>query len=143
MKTPYDAALRVRQRELDEVSSAIRDEAGALGAVEHEKGRIAEALRSEAGLAASDMTLVSPGWQRRMRGERQALTARQAELEVRLDTLRQVAVDAYSVLRGIENAADDYRAETARSEAAAEQSAVDDLSAAAFLRSMRKRQAAS
>lgn len=137
MKTPYDAALRVRQRELDEVSSAIRSEAGVLGAVESEREQVSAALRREADLAAADLTLVSPGWQRRMRGERQALSARQVELEARIDALRTVATDAYGVLRGIENAADDYRAEAARSEAAAEQSASDDLSAAAFLRTLR------
>lgn len=138
MKTPYDAALRVRQRELDEVSSLIRSEAGALGAVEQERVRVASALRAEADLAANDFTLASPGWQRRMQGERLALTVRQAELQGRLDSLRDLAVDAYGVLRGIENAADDYRSETARSEAAAEQSASDDLSAAAFLRTLRQ-----
>ncbi|WP_232493727.1 hypothetical protein [Novosphingobium kaempferiae] len=137
MKTPYDAALRVRQRELDEVSSAIRSEAGVLGAVESERAQVLAALRREADLAAADLTLVSPGWQRRMRGERQALSARQVELEARIAALRTVATDAYGVLRGIENAADDYRAEAARSEAAAEQSASDDLSAAAFLRTLR------
>lgn len=137
MKTPYDAALRVRQRELDEVSSAIRSEAGVLGAVESERAQVSAALRREADLAAADLTLVSPGWQRRMRGERQALSARQVELEARIDALRTVATDAYGVLRGIENAADDYRAEAARSQAAAEQSASDDLSAAAFLRTLR------
>ncbi|MEE4452372.1 hypothetical protein [Novosphingobium resinovorum] len=139
MKTPYDAALRVRQRELDEVSSAIRAEAGALGAVEQERMRVATALAREADLAASDLALASPGWQRRMRGERQALSARETELQARLDALREVAVDAYGVLRGIENAADDYRAEAQRSEAAAEQSATDDISAAAFLRTLRAR----
>lgn len=139
MKTPYDAALRVRQRELDAVSRAIRSEAGALGAVEQERTRVATTLRSEAELAANDLTLVSPGWQRRMQGERQALTARQAELQVRLDALREIAVDAYGVLRGIETAADDYRAEAARTAAAADQSASDDISAAAFLRNLRAR----
>lgn len=138
MKTPYDAALRVRQRELDDVSRAIRTEAGALGAVEQERARVAATLRSEADLAAGDLTLVSPGWQRRMQGERQALGARQAELQARVDGLRALAVDAYGVLRGIETAADDYRAEAARTEAAAEQSATDDLSAAAFLRTIRQ-----
>lgn len=139
MKTPYDAALRVRQRELDEVSSAIRTEAGALGAVEQERMRVAAALVHEADLAATDLTLVSPGWQRRMRGERQARSARETQLQARLDALREVAVDAYGVLRGIENAADDYRAEALRDEAAAEQSATDDISAAAFLRTLRAR----
>ncbi|PNU02722.1 hypothetical protein [Novosphingobium guangzhouense] len=139
MKTPYDAALRVRQRELDEVSSAIRAEAGALGAVEQQRARVAAALVREADLAAADITLVSPGWQQRMRGERQALSAREAQMQARLNALRDVAVDAYGVLRGIENAADDYRAEALRSAAAAEQSATDDISAAAFLRTLRAR----
>lgn len=137
MKTPYDAALRLRQRELDEVVNAINAEAGALGAVEQERARVAAALRREADLAATDLTLVSPGWQRRMRGERQALAQQQRELEGRLERLRGCAADAYGVLRGIETAADGFRAEARRGEAAAEQSASDDRSATLFVRGVR------
>lgn len=139
MKTPYDAALRLHQRELDEVSRSIRVEAGALDHVERERARVAAKARTEADLAAGDLALSSPGWQRRVQGEKQALSARQRELQARLDALRELAVDAYGVLRGIENAADGFRTEAARIEAAGEQAASDDLGAVAFLRGVRAR----
>ncbi len=137
MKTPYDAALRVRQRELDEVSTAIRTEAGALTGIAQARDRVEAALRAEAGIAATDLTLASPAWQHRMRGQGQELGALQAQAQVRVDRLRDLAVDAYGTLRGIETAAEDYRRDSARTQAAAEQSTSDDLSAAAFLRTLR------
>lgn len=138
MKTPYDAAQRLRQRELDEVVSAIHNEAGALGAVEAERARVAGAMAREAELAAADLTLVSPGWQRRMQGQRQALSARRQELQTSLEKLRELAVDTFGVLRGIETAAEGFRSEVRRGEAAAEQSASDDRSATAYLRARRE-----
>jgi hypothetical protein len=137
MKTPYDAALRVRQRELDEVSTAIRAEAGALSLLEREGARVRAVMRAEAQIAASDLALASPAWQGRMRGQGHELGTLQAQAQVRVDRLRDAAVDAYGTLRGIETAADDYRRDSARAEAAAEQATSDDLSAAAFLKTLR------
>lgn len=142
MKTPYDAALRVRQRELDEVGAAIRNGAGSVAMLEREREQMSAAMHNEArlvaeGLMEGDLALVSPAWQGRMQSERRALGARQAEVQARLDHLRDAAVDAYGVLRGIETAADTYRTEATRALAAAEQSTGDDLSTAAFLKSLR------
>lgn len=137
MKTPYDAALRMRQRELDDVSTAIRNEAGTLGELERERVRVQAALRAEAELAAGDHALSSPAWQGRMRGQRRDLGTLQAQAQARVDRLRDAAVDAYGTLRGIETAADDYRRDAARVQSAAEQSTSDDLSAAAFVRAVR------
>jgi hypothetical protein len=137
MKTPYDAALRVRQRELDEVSTAIRAEACTLGELERERARVQAALRAEAQVAATDLALASPAWQRRMRRQGCELGSLQAQVQARVDRLRDAAVDAYGTLRGIETAAEDYRRDTARAEAAGEQSTSDDLSAAAFLKTLR------
>lgn len=137
MKTPYDAAMRMRQRELDDVSTAIRAEAGTLGELERERARVQAALRSEAELAAGDHTLTSPAWQGHMRGQRRDLGVLQAQSHERVERLRDAAVDAYGTLRGIETAADDYRRDLVRLAAAAEQSTSDDLSAAAFLKVLR------
>ncbi|MFS0850806.1 hypothetical protein AB3M93_15265 [Novosphingobium panipatense] len=137
MKTPYDTAMRVRQRDLDEVSAAIRREARELGQVEREQARMRAAVRDEALLATADVTLISPGWQRRVQNAQQSLSDRQAELQHRLEALREVAIDGYGVLRGIETAAQDYRADLGRKVAAAEQATSDDMSAAAFLKTLR------
>lgn len=137
MKTPYDAALRMRQRELDDVSTAIRAEAGALGELERERARVQAALWSEAELAAGDHALTSLAWQGRMRGQRRDLGVLQAQSQERVERLRDAAVDAYGTLRGIETAADDYRRDAVRLAAAAEQASSDDLSAAAFLKTLR------
>jgi len=136
MKTPYDAALRVHQRELDEVSTAIRDEAGKLGALERERERLRASLRSEAQVAA-ELALCSQAWQGRVRGAASEIGALQASVEARIEQLRDIALDAYGTLRGIETAADDYRRDALRIEAGAEQAASDDLGAVAFLKARR------
>lgn len=134
MKTPFDAAARLRQRELDEVVGAIRAELTALDHVEREQARIAAALNHEAQLAAGDRACVSPEWQTRMRSERAALGMRQRALQARIESLRALAIDAFGVLRGIETAAEGFRSEVRRSQARAEQSASDDRSAAIMAR---------
>jgi hypothetical protein len=63
--------------------------------------------------------------------------ALQASVEARIAQLRDIALDAYGTLRGIETAADDYRRDALRIEAGAEQAASDDLGAAAFLKARR------
>jgi len=136
MKTPYDAAMRVRQRELDEVSTAIRAESGTLSVLEQERERLRAALRSEAQVAA-ELALCSQAWQGRMRGHGRELGILQAQVQGRIEHLREVAIDAYGTLRSIETAAEDYRRDAARVEASAEQSASDDLGAVAFLKARR------
>ncbi|HUD31184.1 MAG TPA: hypothetical protein VMQ93_20140 [Novosphingobium sp.] len=137
MKTPYDAALRVRQRELDEIGMAIRTEALALDELENAGRRAKAMLLNEERLAATELALSSPGWLAHMRRQGQQLGVRRAETHARIDRLRACAADALGTARGIQMAADHYRGEAARAEAAAEQAASDDLGAVAFLKARR------
>lgn len=138
MKTPYDAALRVQQREIDEMSIAISREAGVLAAVEQARDDANAAMRREADLAGADMStgfgVPSHGYFARKRAEQRQLTGLQAELSARLDAMRSEAVEAFGTFRTIENAADTFRQEAERVQANAEQAGIDDLAAAAFIK---------
>jgi hypothetical protein len=138
MKTPYDAALRLRQRELEGMSNAIRTEAGTLAELERAQSRMRAMLADEADLAAGDFALSSPAWLARVRGQQRDIDGRRAVSQSRIDQLRDLATDAYGILRGIETAAEGFRAERSRAEAVAEQGLVDDLGAVAFLRARRE-----
>lgn len=137
MKTPYDTALRLRRRELDEVGAAIRDHTGAIDEVNRMREQVRSAMAQEAELAAAEGTMCSQAWLRRMRGKGAELGAAEARLEVQLGELRDTARDAYGMLRGIETAAEDYRSEAARVQANAEQAIIDDLGAVAFIKAQR------
>lgn len=138
MKTPYDAALRVQQREIDEMSVAISREAGVLAAVEQARVDADAAMRREANLAGADMsagfTIPSHGYFARKRAEQRQLTGLQAELSARLEAMRSEAVEAFGTFRTIESAADAFRQEAERAQANAEQAGIDDLAASAFLK---------
>lgn len=141
MKTPYDAALRVQRREIDEMSVAISREAGILAAVEQARADTRDAMRREADLARNDVTeslvIASHGYFARKRDERRQLTGLQAELSRKLEALRAEAVEAFGTFRTIESAADSFRQEAERVQANAEQAGIDDLAAVAFLKARR------
>lgn len=137
MKTPYDAALRVQQREIDEMSAAISNQSGVLGEVEKARDRVAVSMSREADLAAGDLAVCSHAYLQRMRGERRLLTVRQVQLKARLDELRDQAVDAYGTFRAIETAADGYRQDAERLLANAEQAGIDDFAAMSFIKARR------
>ena len=131
MKTPYDTAMRVRQREVDQISAAISAESNALAQTERRGEEVSAAMRREAELAAGDFGLSAHAYLLRQRAERQRLAQDRLAITGRLEHMRSQAVEAFSSLRAIENAAAAYREEAARAEASAEQAEVDDRSAAA------------
>ncbi len=137
MKTPYDAALRVQQREIDEMSAAISSHSGVLGEVEKARDRVSKSMTREADLASGDLGVCSHAYLQRMRHERRQLTAREVLLKARLDELRDKAVDAYGTFRAIETAADGYRQDAARVIANAEQAGIDDFAAMSFIKARR------
>lgn len=137
MKTPYDAALRVQQREIDEMSAAISTHSGVLGEVEKARDRVSKSITREADLAAGDLAVCYHAYLQRMRHERHQLTNRQVLLKARLDELRDMAVDAYGTFRAIETAADGYRQDAERVIANAEQAGIDDFAAMSFIKARR------
>lgn len=130
MKTPYDAPLRVAERELDEVRVAIGDALAELQQLEQSLAAIDAQMVREVALAAGDAQLASESYFMRARGQREQICARRLTVHGRVEELREQAVECYGRRSAIENAATRYRAEAEHAEAAAEQAAMDDLIAA-------------
>ncbi|HEY0044539.1 MAG TPA: hypothetical protein VGB62_08320 [Allosphingosinicella sp.] len=137
MKTPYDGALRVRQREIDRIGAAIGDENGRLGALEAAQRHADAAAAAEVRLASADPMLSTHAYLARMRLIRERIEQDRATSAARLDALRDQATDAFGGLRAMQSAADSYKAEQARVAAVAEQALADDISTAALLRARR------
>ncbi|WP_395391337.1 hypothetical protein WBP07_12260 [Novosphingobium sp. BL-8A] len=137
MKTPYDAALRVQRREIDEMSVAISREQGVLAAVEQAQADAHAARSREKAVAGADLGFVSHGYFARLRAEQRQLTGLQAELAQRLEGLRAEAVEAFGTFRTIESAAEAFKQEAERAQANAEQAGIDDIAAMAFIKARR------
>lgn len=126
MKTPYDTALRVTDRQLDQVRAAIGHAIDELQRVELAQREIDAAMRRESAASGSDHRLLTEHFFVRARADRQHLRERRALAHARLEELRRQAVDCYGSRTAIENAAGTFREEALRVEANAEQMADDD-----------------
>ncbi len=139
MKTPYDSAVRIREREAGEVRLAISDQNSRLTEVEASRRTIDCALARETELAAADPMLSTFGYLSRMQAERARLDEHRRAIQQRLDRLRDEAAATYGSLHAIQTAAAGYREEQYRAAASAEQAGIDDLSSAAFIRARNRR----
>lgn len=137
MKTPFDTALRIRQREIDRVGMAIGAETSQLVSIEQAKKAAEAAAAAEVQLAAGDPMMSSFAYLSRMRMLRERLEQDRAASAARLDRLRDEATDVYGSMKAMEAAADGFRAAEALAAATAEQSMIDDISNAALLRARR------
>jgi hypothetical protein len=137
MKTPFDTALRIRQREIDRVGMAIGAETSQLVALEQAKQAAIAAAAAEVQLAADDPMMSSFAYVTRMRVLRERLEQDRAASAARLDRLRDEATDVYGSMKAMESAADGFRAAEALAAATAEQAMIDDISNAALLRARR------
>jgi len=136
VKTPYDAALRLRQREIDEMRVAIGVEVGKLIEIDAQRDRIDESTRVERLHATADHRFSSDAYVARMRARHAALTAERQARDTRLVELRSLAVEAFGSLGAITAAAEDHREKARRTANIAEQSQIDDFSAAGFARAL-------
>jgi phage terminase small subunit len=139
MKTPYDTAMRVRQREIDDVRLEISVQVSQLVQIETRHMTIEATLDRETRIAASDSVLSAHAYVERIRRQRAQLAADRANADARLGQLRAKAVAAYGAFKAIESASDSFRNDAIRTIANAEQSHLDDLATAAFVRGLRKR----
>ncbi len=139
MKTPYDSAVRIREREAGEVRLAISDQNSRLTEVEASRRTIDSALARERELAAADPMLSAFAYVSRMQVERARLDDHRRAIQQRLDALRDEAAATYGSLQAIQTAATGYREEQGRAAASAEQASIDDLSSAAFVRMQNRR----
>ncbi|MBW4330440.1 hypothetical protein KY084_06075 [Stakelama sp. CBK3Z-3] len=137
MKTPYDAALRALEHEMDALKRVI----GAATQRLDEMQSLHEALEGqivhEQKLATLDHMLFADAYLARARNERAMLNEQRCAAEAELAELRDKAAEQYASIRAVGNAADRYREEAERARDRAEQQLVDDVVAARFVRSMR------
>jgi len=137
MKTPFDTALRIQQREIDRVGMAIGAETSLLVSLEQAKKDAAATAIAEVHLAAGDPMMSSFAYLGRMRMLRERLEQDRAASAARLDRLRDEATDVYGSMKAMETAADGFRAAESLAAATAEQAMIDDISNAAMLRARR------
>ena len=141
--TPFDTALRVQRREVDAVKVSISVEVERITTLETQT-RVHDARMREERALAYAMPFATDAWTARMKAERARLDEAAYLAQARLGRLRAQAVEAYGTMRAIEGAAERYEDEAEREIAVAEQSAIDDIAAARFLRAravIRKRSA--
>ncbi|WP_033921450.1 hypothetical protein [Sphingomonas sp. 37zxx] len=136
MKTPYDAALQLRQREIDTIKVSISVEHTHMRELSMHRDAIDTTVRDETALASQHHQFPSDTFVARMRTKRAALSREYEARDQRLDLLRIQAAEAYGSLSAIGAAADRHRAEALRVIAIAEQDQIDDFSAARFTRTL-------
>lgn len=134
MKTPFDAILRVRQRELDQVRIAINAEATRLGELEDAGDTLREEMGRECRMASADWAMSSHAYLRRKLAERASLNAQKVASAEMVETLRGHAAETYGSMRAIENAADRFRFDVERSQKRIEQQAADEVGSTRFVR---------
>ena len=137
MKTPYDPALRVLQREIDDMRTSIGAAADQLARIELRRETLARAIGAEQSLASSDWSMPATAYFARARAERSRLAGDAADATARLAALRSKAVESYGSLRAVEVAAEDYRADAERALANADQARIDDFASARVARQLR------
>jgi hypothetical protein len=134
MKTPFDGAIRVGRREIDEMRIAISVEIDQLVQIETARLDNERETSRQREVAGDDVLLSSHAYLARMRVDRARLQADQAVVDHRLAQLRAKAVTAYGTLKGVSAAADTWRVEAEQAIATAEQEHLDDLANALFVR---------
>ncbi|WP_404367640.1 hypothetical protein AB5I39_13200 [Sphingomonas sp. MMS24-J45] len=134
MNTPFDAALRLRQREMDAMRVSIAVQVNQLMVIEETRENVDRSVRRETEIAASNWGSSAHAFMARMRAQRERLVRERATVNARLTALREQATEAYGALRAIEGAAARFREEADRAAATAEQNRADDFSAARYSR---------
>jgi hypothetical protein len=134
MKTPFDGAIRVGQREIDEMRIAISVEVDQLVKIETAQIAHEREIRRQRDVVGDDVLLSSHAYLARMRGDQARLKENQAIIDNRLAQLRAKAVTAYGTLKGVSSAAESWCGDAEQAIANAEQGHLDDLSNANFVR---------
>lgn len=133
MKTPFDAALRIGRREIDDMRLAINVQINQLVQVDNSRATVDATVARETRAAGDDALLSTHAYMMRMRAERARLEADKAMMDARLDMLRSRAAAAYGAHRAVESAAENFREEAARADASAQQARSDDRAATAYI----------
>lgn len=137
MRTPYDAALRALDRDMDALKGLIADATTRLEEMQSLHEALGSQILRERELSAMDWQLYAEAYLNRARAERRRLEQLRHDAEIELTMLRRQAAQQYASMKAIGNAADEYRAEAERVAQMAEQAMLDDLTAARFVRRAR------
>lgn len=137
MRTPYDAALRALDRDMDALKGLIADATARLEEMQSLHEALGSQILRERALSAMDWQLYAEAYLDRARAERRRLEQLRHDAEVELTMLRRQAAQQYASMKAIGNAADQYRADAERALQTAEQAMLDDLTAARFVRRAR------
>lgn len=137
MRTPYDAALRALDRDMDALKGLIADATARLEEMQSLHEALGIQMLRERELSAMDWQLYAEAYLNRARAERRRLEQLRHDAEIELTMLRRQAAQQYASMKAIGNAADAYRAEAERVAQTAEQAMLDDLTAARFVRRAR------
>ncbi|MBA4761515.1 hypothetical protein [Sphingomonas sp.] len=137
MRTPYDAALRALDRDMDALKGLIADATARLEEMQSLHEALGTQILRERALSAMDWQLYAEAYLDRARAERRQLEQLRHDAEIELTMLRRQAAQQYASMKAIGNAADAYRAEAERVAQTAEQAMLDDLTAARFVRRAR------
>jgi hypothetical protein len=134
MKTPFDGAIRIQRREIDEMRVAINVQVDRMVEIESAQVDHDTAMHRERAVAGEDLLFSSHAYMARMNAERRRLAEDRAVVDVQLTQLRTRATAAYGMSKAIEDAARAYCEEQLQAEASAEQGRLDDQAATRFLR---------
>ena len=134
MQTPYDAALRALDREMDVLTQVIAASSARLGEARMLHHALTDRIADEARLATADSGLIGDAYFVRARGERDQRAADAESAAIELDLLRHRAARHYAAIRAVESAAYQFRTEARQADDRQQQAMVDDIAAARFAR---------
>jgi len=137
MSTPYDTAMRVIRREVDDMRLVIGEAAQRLVELEQLRHALGASLRREASVVDAMPNAVIVPTDRyfvHQRARQGAATRALHDADAGLAALRRQAGEHYARLKTIETAAENYRVARNTALASAEQGHADDMAAARFLR---------
>lgn len=133
MRTPFDPALKVQQRNLDRVRFAIAELMSRAAGLEEREAALLRANETERrSLSASIISF--DGYFHQLRSEQAKIARERALAHRELELLRDEARQEFATAQSLQEAADRFRQEHERAIAAAEQAAADDRSAAQVVR---------
>ncbi len=130
MRTPFDTALRMRRREIDQTRIAIHAETTRLVEIDRQSHALEQELVREYQACAESWAFSAEAFVKRRMSQQAQLVAQRVAVSQEVERLRGEAIDAYGSRHVLEIAAESFRTEHTRRASRAEQREADDLRAA-------------
>jgi flagellar export protein FliJ len=129
MKTPYDAARRIRRRELDDVRQALSAAEAQLSAFAAMIERTGAALERERAVAAADPRCDIGRYATAKRVEIERLHREMARIETEIEHLRAQLTSTFEALKPLDFASEEYRSAKRRETAKRDMAKLDEAAA--------------